>query len=866
MGEVYAADDIELSERVALKLLNPDLAALPKFLERFRREIRLARRISHPNVARVFDFVQDPGHPLGPLNFYIMELLDGETLGARIKRGGVIPATEALGIARQLAAGLTAAHAAGVIHRDFKPANVILVDARAVILDFGLAAPVQPGGEAALKTTSLLLGTPGYVAPEQWAGKPASVSTDVYAFGIVLHEMTTGQHPNTTEGLEPRGEWALVVRKCLELDPRKRWRTPAEAVAALDPKLLSRRNVIRAAGFVGLVSLGAAGLRLLVRGAKPAPGSKLMVAEIQNTTGDARFGAIGTVLRMQLDQSTYFNLVDPGRLADTLQQMMVQTGSLVSPEQYREAAWRLNASAVVFGTVSVVGTLPNLTVQVEWRGSGPATPSNQETKSFPARNANDLTAAAREAANWVRDSVGDESQRQAQYDRLPEDVTTASWEALSYYARAEQFAAIQRHEDALLQLESALELDPLFTLAAARRADILNSAGREIEAIAAWQEVLRSLQTRRISRREELRALGMSAFDCGDYLEADKRFEQWASEYPTDGRGYVYRATPLMMSNRAYELRGAIETALRYDRDFFTAHIQQSCCAAILGDRALLDHHGAELRRLGMQHYALLTESLFCFAQADFAGALRAAGQLKTSSLVRFQHEGFLRQAMVLGESGRMDQAARALREGLKLPLEVASKRQRAATLIGLAYCGLAAQEAYPQDSLDEAIALRPGPTMFTHASIISSRCGRVAEGNKYLERLRHGPSVPKCRFGAALAEAELLSSAGQFRAASEKRKLAGQFTAPYHASPQATPDGDGGSTSDQLRKQSYAAGLQWIDPFLPELGGWGRGCRAVAIPPSNARPEAQKLQRLQAAMRALSLNPSLPQDQGDDQ
>ena len=109
MGEVYGAKDLELGETVAIKVLHPDLAAQPSFLERFRREIRLTRRISHPNVARVFDMVQDPSHPLGPLSFYVMEKLDGETLAARIKRDGRVPMNEALNIARQLAAGLGAA-------------------------------------------------------------------------------------------------------------------------------------------------------------------------------------------------------------------------------------------------------------------------------------------------------------------------------------------------------------------------------------------------------------------------------------------------------------------------------------------------------------------------------------------------------------------------------------------------------------------------------------------------------------------------------------------------------------------------------------------------------------------------------------
>jgi serine/threonine protein kinase len=430
MGEVYSADDMELGENVALKLLPPDLSAEPAFVERFRREIRLARRISHQNVARVFDLEQDSTHPLGLLHFYIMELLDGQTLGARLKLGGPISQAEAFQIARQLAAGLRAAHEAGVIHRDFKPSNVMLLNGRAVVTDFGLASPIRPGTtEAQLKTTSMLLGTPGYVAPEQWAGKPPSVASDVYAFGIVLHEMITGRHPNRGEGARLPPAWDRAIRKCLEIDPRNRWQSPVEAAAALEPRLLSRRNALWVTGGSVCVSLGAIGLRHLIRGSRPARGSKLMVAEIQNTTGDPRFNPLGTALRMQLDQSTYINVLDPGQISATLQHMLVPTSRNVNAEQYREAAWRLNAATVVFGTVAYVGTMANLTLQVEWRGSGPQTPSNQLTKSFVTRNNSDLIASAREAANWIRESIGDSSHREAQYDRLPEDVTTPSWEA-----------------------------------------------------------------------------------------------------------------------------------------------------------------------------------------------------------------------------------------------------------------------------------------------------------------------------------------------------------------------------------------------------------------------------------------------------
>ncbi len=195
-----------------------------------------------------------------------------------------------------------------------------------------------------------------------------------------------------------------------------------------------------------------------------------MVAAIQNTTRDQRFNAIGTILRMQLDQSTYFNVVEPSQVSAVFEQMLVRNAQSATAEQHREGAWRLNAATLVFGTVAYVGTLPALTVQVEWRGSSPQNPSNQLTKSFPAHSSSDLSTSVRDAANWIRESAGDSSQREAQYDRLPEDVTTPSWEALAYYAKAEQFAAVQSRDEALFQLDSALRLDPSFTLAAQQAA------------------------------------------------------------------------------------------------------------------------------------------------------------------------------------------------------------------------------------------------------------------------------------------------------------------------------------------------------------------------------------------------------------
>ena len=145
MGEVYEAIDRELHERVALKTIRPEAVTDPKIAQRFRREVHLARRITHPNICRLFDLSRRPaGERHGELLFLTMELLPGDTLAARLKEHLYAPA-EALPVIRQIAAGLEASHAAGIVHRDLKPSNIMLCPDRVVITDFGLARSITPG-------------------------------------------------------------------------------------------------------------------------------------------------------------------------------------------------------------------------------------------------------------------------------------------------------------------------------------------------------------------------------------------------------------------------------------------------------------------------------------------------------------------------------------------------------------------------------------------------------------------------------------------------------------------------------------------------------------------------------------------------
>ena len=239
MGEVYRATDLMLGQAVALKFLPVDASQNPRLLERFHGEVRVARLVSHPNVCRVFDIGEMDGTP-----FISMEYVDGEDLASLLLRIGRLPADKALEIARRLCAGLAAAHDRGVIHRDFKPQN-IMINKRgdAVIMDFGLAAIADQLCGAEVRN-----GTPAYMAPEQLKGAGVTHRSDIYALGLVLYELFTGRKPYDAKTLpqlidlqesaqltsmtsiasdvDPAVE--TIIRRCLDPDPLKR---PANALA-----------------------------------------------------------------------------------------------------------------------------------------------------------------------------------------------------------------------------------------------------------------------------------------------------------------------------------------------------------------------------------------------------------------------------------------------------------------------------------------------------------------------------------------------------------------------------------------------------------------------------------------------------------
>lgn len=235
MGTVYRARDLDLSEEIAVKVLRRELVANPSIVARFKQEVRLARRVTHRNVARTFDTGEDGGE-----RFITMEYVDGEALADRLAKQGKLPLGEALDLAGSICAGLAAAHAAGIVHRDLKPENVLVEqNGRVVLTDFGMALTFEDAeGDTVVDGSNELVGTPVYMAPEQVEGRvDIDARADVYALGAMLYEMVTGERPW-------RGDtaWAVASARLLSPPPDPRAVVPdlPEAVSRVITRAMSK--------------------------------------------------------------------------------------------------------------------------------------------------------------------------------------------------------------------------------------------------------------------------------------------------------------------------------------------------------------------------------------------------------------------------------------------------------------------------------------------------------------------------------------------------------------------------------------------------------------------------------------------------
>ena len=712
MAEVYAAHDEKLGEEVALKLLHADLASQPEFLERFRREIRLARRISHPHVARVFDLVvQEPdGSSDEPMTLYVMEKLSGPTLARRLQEEGPIAPAAALELATQLAAGLSAAHRAGVIHRDFKPSNIILTPHGAVIADFGLAAPVaNSAAGASPRTTSLLLGTPGYVAPEQWAGQIASPASDVYAFGVVLHEMITGRHPIEGQSLAPAA-WQAVIDRCLAPDPKARWSSAEEAAAALRGGTGRRKILLSVTAITGSLALGAYGLRFYQSKGRLEPVTKLLLTPIQNHTGNLRFDGATEMFYAQLNQSPQIQLLPPGRQRALRQSMGLAEQEPLPPAKAREMAWRAGTPALLYAAIASVG--PDLVINVRLEtlnGRADSVAATRE-KSFRASGPDDLVAQVRAAAVWTRETAGEASAQIARTDRPPEDVTTSNWLALQHYHLARGFRSQRQFETAEQHLKDALQADPRFTMASRELADLWIQLRRYSEGFEQWRRTMALLESTQVTSRERYSAEAVYWGDIFEFRRALDASHAWTIHFPGDAEGYFHYGSYLAMFDRYHEADAAFEKSATLSPSAATSR-WRAVLGWFLNDAARTDRALGELERAGNPAQYLRTRGQTEFLRGRDAQAEATFRELAQYSEPVPADQGLALLVCQLAETERWTEALAVSREQVARLRRTSFRPVLARRLLQQAFLELrVGQLEAARRSTSESASLETGP------------------------------------------------------------------------------------------------------------------------------------------------------------
>ncbi|HYO11870.1 MAG TPA: tetratricopeptide repeat protein [Thermoanaerobaculia bacterium] len=380
MGMVYRAHDEQLDLPVAVKVLRPDLAGGGRRLERFKQELVLARQVSHPHVVRIHDLGSD-----GDIVFLTMDFVPGRSLSELLAEEGPLSPDRAVGIARQIASALAAAHEAGVVHRDLKPGNVLLDDSgRALISDFGIARSLAGPGRT---LPGAVVGTLDYLAPEQARGGTVDGRTDLYALGILLYEMLTGKLPfaggseaevlaqrltGAMRDLESAGvkvprRLAAIVRRLLQRDPVRRYPSAREVIDDLGRwrgVALPRWQpvAIAACGALALLVLGGTG-REQVRLGRPeptpsppatAPRHSLALLPLVDETGreDLAWVASGLpeMLAASLAEASGLRVLDSSRVFRTLESLKLSPGPLDEAEAQRLAKL-LDADRLVIGRV-----------------------------------------------------------------------------------------------------------------------------------------------------------------------------------------------------------------------------------------------------------------------------------------------------------------------------------------------------------------------------------------------------------------------------------------------------------------------------------------------------------------------------------
>jgi len=524
MGKVYKAIDKKVDEKVAIKLLNLEVAANEEVLERFRNELKLARRISHRNVCRMFDLSEAEGIP-----FLTMEYVSGEDLKTLMRRIGPFTVGKTMHVVRQICEGLAEAHRLEVIHRDLKPQNIMIDrEGNVRIMDFGIARSTKGKG---ITTAGVVLGTPEYMSPEQVDAKDLDPRSDIYSLGIILFEMLTGRVPfsgdtplsvavkqKTEPPPDPRDSNELisealagVILRCLEKSRDQRYQNVqalsedlnriAKGLPTTDrvlpekkpsgsrkitAKLNFKKRMIPIASVVLLILASLTLIKILPRRTvSPVSSNKpsLAVMHFENNTGDVNLDhwrkALSDLLISDLSQSKYLVVLNAERLYNIMEDLDLMEAKGYSSETLREVADRSGVKYVLLGKMTKAGEVLRLNTTLLEAGTADVVDSEMVEGSGEENlfaMVDELTLKIKEAFRFSqREIAGD-------IDKDIERITTGSPEAYKYFREGMKFFAIGEYSRSIPLMELAVAIDPDLAMAYRSMASAYANLGYDNEA------------------------------------------------------------------------------------------------------------------------------------------------------------------------------------------------------------------------------------------------------------------------------------------------------------------------------------------------------------------------------------------------